>query len=106
MRNRKGKWQPFDALTGYHEALEKVVLQKNKQARPVLASEYFEELNEKLYEALASKKEVSIKYYDDGYIYKVSGIISKVDTVYKMIIINNKKIPLNYITEIILEEKI
>lgn len=100
MRSRKGKWQPFDALSGYREKLDEVNYEKEKKQRPVLSAEYFEELNLKLQQAILDQTEVCIKYYQDGYIYSIYGIISKVDPVYKTLTVNNQKISLLMITEI------
>ena len=81
--DRKGKWQPFDALEGYGAAIRNVAQEKNKIDKPILFADELEMLNEKLATAYETQKEVMIKYYKNGYLESIVGIINKIDLVYK-----------------------
>lgn len=102
MRNkeRKGKWQPFDALSGFHESLEVVNYQQEKVARPTLSADKKEQINDNLTIALEQNYDIIIQYYFDGYIYSLEGKIEKVDVVNQAIKINNKTINLFNIVDI------
>jgi len=99
-KERQGKWQPFDALSGYQNSLRKVEHEKGKISKPVLLPDALEELNEKLVSAINNNDSVVISYYENGYINEIEGFISKVDTVYKEIVISSIKIKLNSIQDI------
>ena len=102
--DRKGKWQPFDALEGYGTAIRNVEYAKNKIAKPILFPDELEMLNEKLANAYERQKEVIIKYYKNGYLEDIGGVVSKIDLVYKEILIklndSVKKLKLNVIISI------
>lgn len=102
--DRRGKWQPFDALEGYSAALRQVEKKKDKIEKPVLFPDELETLNDKLYLAYSDRLEVLIKYFSNGYILEVQGIVTKIDMVNKEITIksNNEslKIKFNMITKI------
>lgn len=103
-KDRKGKWQPFDALEGYGSAIRNVEYEKNKIEKPILFPDELERLNEKLANAYEEQKEVLVKYYQNGYLEDIIGIVSKIDLIYKEILIksNNgsKKLKFNVIINI------
>lgn len=103
-KDRRGKWQPFDALEGYSSSLRDVEHKKQKIDKPVLFPDELELLNEKLTHAYNEKLMVTIEYYKNGYLEYTSGIIKKIDLVNKEIIVSvdklSKKIKLNMITKI------
>lgn len=103
-KDRKGKWQPFDALEGYGSAIRSVEYEKNKIEKPILFPDELEILNEKLAAAYEAQKEVLIKYYKNGYLEDIIGAVSKIDLVYKEILIksndSSKKLKFNVIINI------
>lgn len=103
-KERKGKWQPFDALEGYSDALRKVEREKEKREKPILLTDKLEELNEKLFNSFEEKKEIEIEYYNRGFLDKFVGVVSKIDYINKEIIINQeegkKKLKINLIIDI------
>lgn len=103
-KDRKGKWQPFDALEGYGASLRGVEFEKGKIEKPILFPDELEELNNKLSNAYSDKLEVNIEYYQNGYLEILSGIILKVDLVYKEILVKtnegSKKLKFNMIMNI------
>ncbi|MCK9471473.1 MAG: YolD-like family protein [Bacilli bacterium] len=101
---RKGKWQPFDALEGYGASLRKVEHEKGKIEKPVLFPDELELLNEQLASAFENKKEVTIEYYKSGYLEVIVGYISKIDLIYKEILVKlesgSRKLKFNQIIKI------
>src|SRR5690554_7048244 len=67
-KERKGKWQPFDALEGYSSAIKKVEKEKMKVEKPILFPDQLEALNEKLASAFTNKSEIEVEYYNRGYL--------------------------------------
>lgn len=102
--DRKGKWQPFDALDGYGASLRKVEYEKGKIEKPILFPDELESLNYKLASAFSENKEIEIEYYNKGYLEKIVGVVSKIDLVNKEIIIKTneglKRLKLNLIINI------
>ena len=45
-KERRGKWQPFDALEGYQRSLRQVEYERKKIPKPVLSEDALEELND------------------------------------------------------------
>ena len=107
-KDRKGKWQPFDALEGYSSSLRDVEYKKEKKAKPILFPDELAILNEKLTNAYNEKLLVKVEYYKDGYIETITGIVTKIDLVNKEITMKQdlilKKIKLSIITKIENEE--
>ena len=79
------KWQPFDALVGYHQILKELKYQRGQIEKPTLSDDALETLNRHLHEALESGLEVEICYYQNGYIKETYGVIKKLDYVTKRI---------------------
>lgn len=99
-KQRKGKWQPFDALEGFQSSLRKIEYEKNKISKPVLSEDALEELNEMLNQALESRQEAVVEYYQNGYCYEFQGIIEEVNLVYGKLKISGKTLKINSILKI------
>lgn len=103
-KERKGKWQPFDALEGYSSAIKKVEKEKMKVEKPILFPDQLEALNEKLASAFTNKREIEVEYYNRGYLDKFKGTIKKIDIVNREIILNQefetKRLKINLIINI------
>lgn len=84
------KWLPFDALTGYKEALNALKERRTKINKPVLSPDDLEVLDANLKEANINSIEVTIYYYEKGLIYYLVGKIIKIDYIYKKIKVENK----------------
>lgn len=97
--NRRGKWQPFDALSGFRDSLQKKSYDLEKQVKPQLSPDQVEDINNILNEALTYQQEVEVNYFSDGYIETITGGINKIDLIKKLIYINNKKIRLDSIVD-------
>lgn len=93
------KYQPFDALRGFKEAIMKADYEHGKKAMPELSDDQAEVINNKLLEALEYKNEIEIIYYKEGYLYRHRGVLKKVD---ERLVFENKFIILkNRLIEII-----
>lgn len=99
-KERKGKWQPFDGLEGYKKSIRSVVTEREKKPKPVLLPDELEILNEKLNAAITQNAEITVSYYQGGYIRSVFGKITKVDAVNKEIAVGPEKIKISMITKI------
>jgi len=103
-KDRKGKWQPFDALEGYGASLRDRECENKRIAKPILFPDELDALNEKLTNAYNEKELVKIEYYKSGFLEYIIGIVSKIDLVNREINIKDdslsKKIKLNLITKI------
>ena len=73
------KYQPFDALRGFKEAILNADYEHGKRKMPELSEDQAELINKKLIESLNRKSEIEITYYKDGYFYKHKGILKRVD---------------------------
>ncbi len=85
--DRKGKWQSFDALTGFGDSIQKAKKEQEKIKKPVLFPDELEEQERKLALALNSKEIITIEIFNRGYIEQYCGIIKKVDITTKEIIL-------------------
>jgi hypothetical protein len=82
------KWSAFDALDGYGSMLKEMQLRLRKKAKPVLSDDDFETLNRQLKEAIITKCEIELLYYDSGYFKTTYGKIHKLDYNEKMIVLS------------------
>ena len=94
------KWLPFDALTGYKNAILKLKERREKISEPVLSPDQIEVLNNTLNSALTNKKNVTVYYFKKGLIYYLVGQIKKVDYPYKRIKIDDLWLTADSIIEI------
>lgn len=95
------KWLPFDALTGYKNAIRKLKEKRTLIEQPILSEDQLEILNRRLEETINNKKDVTLYYYFKGQVYYQTGKITKIDYMYKKIRINNKWLNANVIIEMI-----
>lgn len=94
---RAKQFLPFDALKGFYEEVEKE--NKIKIQKKQLSHDIFESLNNKILKIKKGDK-VTIKYYDNFNYIETSGIIKKIDKIYKKIFISNSIIDIDDIIEI------
>ena len=69
------KWMPYKSLVEQTSFLARMRYEKNKKPRPHISSDRAREINEILvtYEG----EEVAARYYHDGYLYDLTGRISR-----------------------------
>ena len=80
-------FMPFDALTGFKEAL------KEKEQEHITRKELSDEVNEELsmkIKAIDVNKIVEVTYYDGNKYTKIKGKVNKIDKINRRIIIDSK----------------
>ncbi|MGB3997182.1 MAG: YolD-like family protein [Bacilli bacterium] len=97
---RKGKWQPFDALEGFRDALVATERKKNKIPKPELLPDAAAEIDRALRMAVESRAEAGIAYYNDGEILKTTGVITKIDAISRSVRVGRRKIALDSIVDV------
>lgn len=99
--NRAKQFMPFDALTGFREALEakeKIVVPKME-----LSEEYKEELD-RVMAKVRKNSMVTVIYFEKDEYLKMTGLVSRIDEYARMLQVVNKKINFDDIMDIQLEE--
>jgi hypothetical protein len=86
------KWAPYQSLVEQATSLAFMRRQKAKVAKPQLSNEAAEEINEILVDYC--DEEVTAKYWRDGFFYEATGPISRIDTVFRYLVIGETKIEL------------
>ena len=97
---RQGKWQAFDGLDGFRKRIKKIEQRRVSSSKPVLMADELALLDEKLKKAIDSQNEVEIVFFQKGSFWRLRGVVSKVDFVFREIIVANKKISVSTITQI------
>lgn len=99
--DRAKQFMPFAALKGYPEALRK----KEKQVVPKieLSEEYREELDRKLHQ-IRKNEMISVIYFCQNEYLKVTGIVSRIDEIARIIKVVNTKISFEDIYDIEMRE--
>lgn len=95
MQTRKGKWQAFEALSTLKGSLNEVRTDHHKIEKPILSEDKWVEIEEECKLALEETREIILSYYIRGEIQTISGIIEKVDLIYKTIQVQGIKIRLH-----------
>ncbi len=93
------KWAPFSSLIEQSLCLEKMRYEKNKIEKPKIAREEAEKINRIL--ASYHGQELTIKYYYNGYIYKIKTTIVSINKNAKTLSLKEGKIPFSEILDII-----
>lgn len=87
--NRAKQFMPFSALKGYDVALrqeEQIIIPQIE-----FSDEYMEELGRKLQQLQPGEK-ITVEYYWNGVYKKIWGTVNKIDTIYRYLWIDDKKI--------------
>lgn len=99
--NRAKQFMPFDALTGFREALEakeKIVVPKME-----LSEEYKEELD-RVMAKVRKNSMVTVIYFEKDEYLKMTGLVSRIDEYARILQVVSKKINFDDIMNIQLEE--
>lgn len=94
------KWHPFDSCYSSAKILNEIHIKKEKETLPILSEDQLNVLEEKIKHAYFLKEKVDIKYFYNGKILNIQGIISYLNVQSKNINLNNKIIYLNQILNI------
>ncbi|MDO5329941.1 MAG: YolD-like family protein [Bacillota bacterium] len=90
------KWESYRSLVDQASALSAMLYEKNKVPKPLLAKEKAEEINEIL--CTYSGEDVTVTYWEDGYIKHIDGQIDVIDAVYKFLKVGFKRISFRELT--------
>lgn len=95
------KWMAFRSITDQYEGIRRILYDQKKIPRPILDEDKVDDINRCLVEAYNRKLNVTISYYDDGFIETCSGILKHISTVYRRIeLTNQRKIPYTDIVDV------
>lgn len=94
------KWLPFDALTGFKEAIKELKEKRNKINQPVLSTDQLETLDQNLKKAYYENSDITLYYYERGNIYYLTGKIIKIDYIYKKIKVEKRWLNSNKIIKL------
>ena len=94
-KDRAKQFLPFNSLRGYYD----LIREKEKEITPKreLSDNDLEELSNKL-NMIEKNMMVKLRYYDTDRYIDIEGIVSKIDSTYKYIVIVKTKISFNDIT--------
>ena len=92
------KWAPFSSLIEQSSVLNEMFYEKNKKAKPQISNERASKINRILSNYGGEK--IKIKYFYDGYIYEVSTIIKRIDTLNRRLIFEDGVMPFSEIIDI------
>lgn len=94
---RAKQFMPFDALSGFYDLIDNENIEIKQKL--ILSDDSLERLNKKFQE-LKKGDNVLVKYYYDIDYIETTGIIKKIDTIYKNIYILNSVINIDDIIDI------
>ena len=70
------KWAPYKSLDSQADFLMKMAYEKGKKPKPQLMEDEMQRIDDIL--ASYHGQNIEVSYYDDGYIHKLKGTISKI----------------------------
>ncbi len=95
------KWQPFNSVINGKSIINSLIKEKTKIKKPIISEEDTKILEEKIINAYYTNTKIKIIYYKDGNLVNAFGTIKKIDQVYKMIYLENKRLLFSQIVNII-----
>lgn len=85
------KWAPFASVINGTVLLKEIAEENSRIEKPVLSSDQIEEIEMTIIETYTNKSIVEVIFYQASHYHKITGIITKIDSATKKIMINNKK---------------
>lgn len=73
------KWLPFSTIPLQHEMLNEFISDQNKIEKPILSDDQVNVMNQKLIYKMFHNPEIKLKFYNDGYLDEIDGVIHKVE---------------------------
>lgn len=90
--NRKMiKWRPFKAIAEQEEALEKLLIEKNKIDKPILSEDTLEEMNYTFLKAKVHSLPIEIRYYERNDVFAYDGVIVRIDSSNRSLYLKDKQ---------------
>lgn len=94
------KWMPFNSVVSTKEVLSSILKEKEKVKKPVMSDDEIKQLEKSIIDAFYMQTTISITYYKGGYTYKYTGKIKKIDSLNKLIYLNNLRLLFNQIIDV------
>ena len=82
-------WAPFNSVINNQDITNEILDKYSYISKPEYTEEQLEELEYKVLDAYNSQNNIYVSYYKNNKKNLVNGIITKIDSVHKCIIINN-----------------
>jgi len=82
-------WAPFNSVINSHDITNEIINVGERIKKPEYTEEQIEELEYKIIDAYNTQENIVIKYYKNYKENIISGIITKIDSIKKTIILNN-----------------
>ena len=102
MNNDRGmiKWAPFNSVVNSKKIINELTMERKKVRMPELSSEDEETIENEIINAYYTKSSVNILYYENGFLLNIISKIKKIDHIYKMIYLDNKRLLFKQIIKI------
>lgn len=100
--NRASQFMPFDALSGFREALRQV--EKKVELKKELSIDQEEKLNRQI-KLIEIGSLIEIVFYSKNEYLKIMGEVKKIDFINKLLIVSNVKIPITEVVSVKILEK-
>ena len=94
------KWMPFNSVINTKEVLSSILKEKARKRKPIISDDEIKQLEKSIIDAFYMQTTISITYYKGGYTYKYTGKIKKIDSINKLIYLNNLKLLFNQIIDV------
>ncbi len=94
------KWAPFNSVVNSKRIINELNIEKQKVRMPELSNEDEEKIENDIINAFCTKCNVDITYYENGYLLNIISKIKKIDHIYKMIYLDNKRLLFKQIIKI------
>jgi len=83
-------WAPFNSVINNNDITNEILDRYNNIKQPEYNEEQLEELEYKIMKAYNSKSNICIHFYKNYKNNSTEGIITKIDSIHKNIVLNNK----------------
>jgi len=94
------KWQPFNSVVPSKQIINEILKEKSKITMPNLSEEQMKNIEQKIIAAFYEKEKITLEYYYQGKIYKLTENIKKIDSTYRKIYFNDKILLFDQIVKI------
>lgn len=84
------KWAPYKSLDSQADFLMKMAYEKGKKAKPLLMEDEMQRIDGIL--ASYHGQNIEVSYYDDGYVHKLKGTISKISKAFMFLMVGDTRI--------------
>jgi YolD-like protein len=98
MVNDRGsiKWTSL-MLPEHVELLKRIWSEDKKEVKPMLDEQELEMINRRTLEAYQNNEQICIQYYENGKTYEAQGIVTKLDQLNQVVVLQTRNNEKNYI---------